>query len=104
MRRRETDVHVGQSDDTESLVDLPKVDLVSGDTSVLESAGDGIRRGGGELDGGLFSITVSFSSKEPRVSHFGQLRRCRRQKENTEKKKKKGGDEEKSNRGSWRGA
>ena len=44
--RRETDVHVGQSDDTEGLVDLPKVNLVSSDTSVLEGAGDGIRRGG----------------------------------------------------------
>lgn len=60
-KKKSTDVHVGQSDDTEGFVDLPEVDLVSSDTSVLEGAGDSIRRGGGELDGRLLSITVPFS-------------------------------------------
>ena len=50
-------LHVGQSDNRESLVDLKSINSALFDASVLESLGDGKRGRGSELGGVLCSIT-----------------------------------------------
>lgn len=50
-------LHVGQSDNTEGLVDLEGVNRLLGHASVLQSLGDSQGGGGGELAGLLLGIT-----------------------------------------------
>lgn len=50
-------LHVGKSDNTESLVDLESVNILLLDTGVLESLGHGKSGGGGELGGLVSSLT-----------------------------------------------
>lgn len=50
------ELHVGEGDDGEGLVDLVGVDLGLGDAGVLEGLGDGESRGGGELGGRVSGI------------------------------------------------
>lgn len=50
-------LHVGQSNNAESLVDLESIDRGDVNLGVLQSLGHGQGRGGGELGGVLLSIT-----------------------------------------------
>jgi hypothetical protein len=56
LLREAEQLHVGEGDDAECLVDFECVDGVLGDASVLESLGNGLGRGGGELAGLLSGI------------------------------------------------
>lgn len=51
------DLHVGERNDTEGLVDLEGIDSRELYLGVLQSLGHGERRGGGELGGVLLSVT-----------------------------------------------
>lgn len=51
------DLHVGEGNDTEGLVDLESVDSGELHLCVLQSLGHGERRGGGELGGVLLRVT-----------------------------------------------
>lgn len=53
------ELHVGERNDGESLVDLESVDSALLDTGVLQSLGDGEGRGGGELGGVLSGVSPS---------------------------------------------